>query len=182
MEWLLFLPQLPASPSTLRVMVWRLMRDAGALGLKNGVWILHPSQVAFVDKLESYLKEHGADSYCLHIIVQDPDENENILLRLQEERDEEYREFCEKCGALKAELRKEISVEKFTFTELEETEEEVQKLQAWLTKIRRRDVVDAPLASQAQQDMKQCQQGLAEFAQQVYHRQGVQHSSRREGD
>lgn len=31
MEWLLFTSQLPASPSRLRVMVWRRMKAAGAV-------------------------------------------------------------------------------------------------------------------------------------------------------
>ncbi len=39
-KWLLFVSQLPASPSSLRVMVWRRMRASGALGLQNGVWVL----------------------------------------------------------------------------------------------------------------------------------------------
>lgn len=174
MEWLLFLPQLPASPSTLRVMVWRRMRAAGALGLQNGVWILHPSQEDFLKELEIYLKEHGAESYSLRTTAQRSLSDEKIITRLRAERDEEYREFCEKCDDLLAELYKETQIEKFTFAELEETEEEVQKLQVWLAKIQRRDVVGAPLAKQAQQDKQKCEQALTDFAQQVYRHQGIQ--------
>jgi hypothetical protein len=177
MEWLLFLPQLPASPSTLRVMVWRRMRDAGALGLQNGVWILHPSQADFLKELALYLNDHGADSYSLRTTAQTPEIDEKILARLRDERDEEYRELCEKCDDLLEELRTETEIEKFTFAELEETEEEVQKLQVWLEKIQRRDVVGAPLAEQAQQDLQKCEHALADFAQQVYHRQGVHNPS-----
>ncbi len=39
-KWLLFCPQLPATPSSPRVMVWRRMRSAGSVGLDNGLWIL----------------------------------------------------------------------------------------------------------------------------------------------
>ena len=35
MKWLLFLSQLPANPSRLRVAVWRKLRAEGALGLQK---------------------------------------------------------------------------------------------------------------------------------------------------
>ena len=38
--WLVFIPQLPSSPSSLRVLVWRRMRTAGAAALQQGVWVL----------------------------------------------------------------------------------------------------------------------------------------------
>ena len=34
--WLVFIPQLPSSPSSLRVLVWRRMRAAGAAALAAG--------------------------------------------------------------------------------------------------------------------------------------------------
>ena len=53
MEWLLFLSQLPAHPSSLRVNVWRKLRASGALGLQNGVWVLpdQPEQAKFLENL-----------------------------------------------------------------------------------------------------------------------------------
>ena len=35
-RWLMFIPQLPSSPSSLRVLVWRRMRGAGAAALEPG--------------------------------------------------------------------------------------------------------------------------------------------------
>lgn len=74
MNWLLFLPQLPASPSTLRVMVWRRMRATGALGLQNGVWLLPhiPDMKHFTEELMNYLQEHGAKSYIFEVSMPDP--------------------------------------------------------------------------------------------------------------
>jgi hypothetical protein len=40
MNFYMFLSQIPANPSSLRVNVWRKLRAAGALGLQNGVWVL----------------------------------------------------------------------------------------------------------------------------------------------
>ncbi|MFQ5436792.1 MAG: Chromate resistance protein ChrB, partial [Anaerolineae bacterium] len=60
-EWILFNSQLPASPSSPRVMVWRRMRAAGAVSLQNGVWILPyaPERAAQAAELLAYVKEQG---------------------------------------------------------------------------------------------------------------------------
>ncbi len=61
-EWLLFLSQLPAIPSSLRVNVWRRLRDAGATSLQNGVWILprNTENKIFMQRLLAYVKQNDA--------------------------------------------------------------------------------------------------------------------------
>src|SRR5690348_18368328 len=39
-SWLVFFPQSPATPSSLRVLVWRRLQQAGALNLQGGAWML----------------------------------------------------------------------------------------------------------------------------------------------
>ena len=91
MQWLIFLPQLPASPSTLRVMVWRKMRANGALGLQNGVWVLphSPEQKEFLSGLYGYLKEHGAGSYIFQADSLDQLVEEDIVEKFRADRGEE---------------------------------------------------------------------------------------------
>ncbi|HEX9013956.1 MAG TPA: Chromate resistance protein ChrB, partial [Anaerolineaceae bacterium] len=62
MKWLIFLSQLPAVPSSLRVSVWRKLRAAGALGLQNGVWLLphDPERVKFLEDLLVAVQAQGA--------------------------------------------------------------------------------------------------------------------------
>src|SRR5258707_12693464 len=55
-DWLLFLPHLPASPSSLRVLVWRRLRAAGAIGLQSGVWGL-PHRPAHAQVLLELVRE-----------------------------------------------------------------------------------------------------------------------------
>ncbi len=38
--WLVFFPQTPATPSSLRVLVWRRLQQAGAINLQSGAWML----------------------------------------------------------------------------------------------------------------------------------------------
>ena len=175
MHWLLFLPQLPASPSTLRVMVWRRMRAAGALGLQNGVWVLpqRPDQQQFVEDLLAYIQEHGANSYIFEFGTLNQSIEDDILEQFRADRDEEYTEFCERCDALLAELERETSLEKFTFAELEETEEDLQKLKNWLGKISARDFFGGKMREEALDKLELCQTAHQTFASKVYVFQGI---------
>lgn len=176
MEWLLFLPQLPASPSTLRVTIWRRMRAAGALGFQNGVWVLPltPEHSHFLDEQAAYLANQGATSYTFEVTAPNPSVEEHILMGFRSQRDEEYAEFCERCDALLAELEKETAAEKFSFAELEETETDLQKLKSWLSKITGRDFVEGSAKQQALEKLAACQEAYKAFADNVYSRQGIE--------
>src|SRR5258706_5662785 len=88
MNWLLFLPQLPASPSTLRVTVWRRMRAAGAYALQNNVWVLPstPENEQFVESQMTYIKEQGAASYTFEVTTLNPNVEETILAGFRSQR------------------------------------------------------------------------------------------------
>ncbi len=175
MNWLLFLPQLPTSPSTLRVTVWRRMRAAGALGLQNGVWVLPstPENRQFAEGQMAYIKEQGAVSYLFEAMTLNPSIEATVLAGFRAQRDEEYTEFCERCDALLAELDKESANEKFTFAELEETETDLHKLEAWLGKITGRDFVGGNRKRAALDQLGRCREAYERFAAQVYARQGI---------
>src|SRR5574341_1366109 len=104
MEWLLFLAQLPASPSSLRVMVWRRMKAAGAVGLQNGVWVLPRAseQERFLQELLDYVQGQHASGQVF--IVQPVSEavQQDILARFRADREREYDEFDEQCQAFLA--------------------------------------------------------------------------------
>jgi hypothetical protein len=174
-KWLLFLPQLPALPSTLRVMVWRRMRTAGALGLQNGVWILPhtPEKERFAEELLAYVQGQGAHGYVFDVGALNQSIEDTILERFRADRDEEYAEFCERCDALLAELEKETRQEKFTFAEMEETEEDLQKLNIWWDKINARDFVGGNRRQEAMDKLEHCRKARLVFVSQVYQREGV---------
>lgn len=175
MNWLLFLPQLPASPSTLRVTVWRRMRAKGALGLQNGVWVLPftPETRQFVEDQIAYIKQQGAASYLFEAAALNPATEEAVLAGFRAERNEEYAEFCERCDALLTELKKETAGEKFTFAELEETETDLHKLETWLGKIANRDFLGASQKQVAFDQLDRCRLAYEVFAERVYLQQGV---------
>ena len=69
------------------------------------------------------------------------DGQQNIIERFNAARNEEYGEFLEQCEEFFKEINKEIARENFTFAEIEENEEELDKLKQWFAKIEARDTL-----------------------------------------
>ncbi len=175
MYWLLFLSQLPTTPSSLRVMVWRKMRAAGALGLQNGVWMLPetPEQVKFLEDLLVSIQHQGAGGQIFKVNSLTDTIEQDILKRFRSERDEEYTEFCERCQEFLREIEKETAKKKFTFAELEENEDDLQKLDSWLEKIQKRDFVGAERAKDALRIFSSAKTVFNTFSTSVYAHQGI---------
>ena len=170
MEWLLFTSQLPASPSSLRVMVWRRMKAAGAVSLQNGVWVLPRTkeQKRIVQELLNYLQEQGAEGQSFSATALSEKVEKDLLKRFRWQRDEEYAELIERCNGMQAELAKETKKKKFTFAELEENEDDLQKLESWLKRIKARDLVGGERATEAERALEACRKALKIFANRVY--------------
>lgn len=175
LNWLLFLPQLPTSPSNLRVLVWRRLRNAGATALQNGVWVLShtPQSELLLENLSKEIEGQGGGSLLLNASPLDPKQNEEIIERFRTDRDQEYSEFCERCGEFLAEIEKETRCQKFTFAELEENEDDLHKLTGWLRKIQGRDFFKGHQALPAAIKLAECQEALKKFAGAVYAFEGL---------
>ncbi len=174
-EWLLFLSQLPASPSSMRVMVWRKMHMAGAVNLQNGVWILPHTQVQeeFVQSLLENIVRQGNTAQIFVVHALNPEVEADLMRRYRADRDQEYAELIEQCDGMLSELSKETQLEKFTFAELEENEQNLDRLKNWLIHIQERDFFEAPNAPQAIDELKACELAIQEFAGHVYSQEGL---------
>ena len=91
-----------------------------------------------------------------------------MVARFRADRDQQYREFLGRCDDFEAEIAKEISIEKFTYAELEEEDTDLKTLQGWLEKIRKLDFYDAPLAAEATARLRDCEDLLDSYAQRVF--------------
>lgn len=174
-EWLVFLPQVPSSPSSLRVTVWRRLRTAGALSLQNGVWLLPngQDQERFARELLSEVASSGGSSLILTAALLAGEGDEAIMERFRADRDREYGEFCERCAEFLKEVEKETARRKFTFAELEEIDEDYHKLTGWLAKIQARDFFGGHQAKAAADQKDACRTALEGFSRSVYAYEGV---------
>jgi len=139
--WLLLLIQLPSTPSSVRVALWRRLRAAGATTMVNSAWLL-PDTVSHAELFEqlrqNIIRQRGT-GFVLNVPSLPPEATETVVQLFRADRAREYDEFAERCSALLEEISKETRAEKYTFAEMEESEQDLEKLTRWLAKIQARD-------------------------------------------
>jgi hypothetical protein len=180
-SWLLFLTQLPKSPSSARVALWRRLRAAGATTLVNSSWVLPETapHAELLEQLRDGIVRQGGTAFVLSVSVSRPEVNDAILAGFRADRGREYDEFAERCTALIDEMGKEGKAGKYIFAEMEENEQDLEKLVRWLAKIQARDFFPDERARQSAALLARCRNALEKFSQAVYTAEGVTGSGSR---
>lgn len=158
-----------SEPSRHRVAVWRELRKTGAVALQQATWIV-PTGPGFDEALERALALiHRADGSA---VVLDIDPASPGVAAVEElftgEREEEWAEFLSECNKFDAEVAHEIAKEKFTLAELDEEEQNLERLRRWHRELRSRDLLGAPSQPLAERRLKECSEVLEDFAEQVF--------------
>lgn len=164
-RWLLVIVSTAGAPSTLRVHVWRRLRSLGGLYLQQAVCLLpdRPETTRAVTRMLTRVRHEGGEGRMIRITVTDVAEEQAIIAGFQQERDDEYREVVSKTPAFLSEIAAERARGRITYTEVEESEADLQRLRTWLARIRARDYFGAPQANEAQAAVEACAAALAEF-------------------
>lgn len=106
-KWLLLTHQLPATPSKIRVMVWRRLQALGALPIKNSIYVL-PNRPAAREDFDWLRKEissmKGTAAVFLADSISDVEDSE-IVRTFQEARAKEYDAFIRTADALSADIK-----------------------------------------------------------------------------
>jgi hypothetical protein len=142
----------------------------------NSAWLLPDTarHAEFFKQLAEKITLHGGTAFVLDVSGSPPELNETIVQRFRADRAREYDEFAERCAALLDEIGKETRAEKYTFAEMEESEQDLEKLARWLAKIQARDFFPDERRQQAAAMMARCRSALNGFSQAVYIVEGVQ--------
>lgn len=175
LRWLVLLVQLPASPSSARVALWRRLRTVGASSVMQGAWALPFSEAhrsLLAAEVELIEKTGGSAALLIGEAVAGTD-GRSLKERFRADRAREYDEFAERANALLAEIAKETRARKFTFAEFEEVEDDFRKLQSWLVKIAARDFFPDKRRADARNRLRRCETALHDFAQKVYRADGA---------
>ena len=169
-EWVLIIVQIPSEPSRHRVAVWRQLRKTGAVPVSSGVWTL-PAGPVFQAELDrsGELCRNGGGTFAV-IDAAPRDEAARALLydAFKAARVDEWAEFSADCGKFEAEIAREIAKEKFTFAELEEEEQSMERLRRWYRDLKKRDVLDLPEARDADRHLRVCNTAVDGYAELVY--------------
>ena len=174
MKWLFFSYSLPSEPSKARVFVWRQLKKLGAVNYQT-VWVIPHSNesVNELRKLIETIEGYKGEGMLVEGKALDKNQEERIHKAFMDSRNEEYNEVIEKCEDFFKEIKFEIERKNFIFAEVEENEEELEKLKQWLKKVEKRDFVKAPLGKTAIEKIKECEKMFDDFAHMVYmHTQG----------
>ena len=174
--WLLLLAQLPSSPSSARVALWRRLRAVGATGMVSSAWALPltPPHAEFFQQALDTVRSQGGDGFVLTVSPTSPEVTAAIAGRFRADRGREYGEFTERCTAFLDEVAKESRAGKFIFAELEEAEQDLEKLTRWLSKIQARDFFPDERSPQAEEILRRCRDALSGFSGDVYAAEGLE--------
>jgi hypothetical protein len=169
MRWRIVTYRLAAEQSRHRVAIWRELRRVGAVALQSATWAI-PTGDPFDEGLAKAvaLVERG-DGHALVLEVAPLEDNVAALEHLYtDEREAEWVEFCSECDKAEAELHGEFEKEKFTLAELDEEEQNLERLRRWYRELRAKDLFGAPSATSAERQLKGCAELLEDFAERVY--------------
>jgi hypothetical protein len=169
-SWLLLTYKVPPEPSKKRVALWRRLKGMGAVYLQSGVCLLPKTDdhVRRLKMVENDVAEAGGESVLLETVALDRAQEDKVVGRFKADRDEEYREFLDKCADFDGEIATETKAEHFTYAELEENDVDLKKLQGWLDKIRKLDFYGAALKVEAESRLAACEALLDEYAKRVF--------------
>ena len=165
--------------STQRVHVWRRLRRIGAAYLQQGVAVL-PDVAKTRRALEPLQARAAEQDATLRILPMtlDSDAADEVRGEFDRERGDEYGEIQQAALAFVAELETERRKGRVTYTEFEESEAELHRLDAWLKSVRDRDYFGAAEAPAAVQAVEACRVALEGFEQDAYAAETSGHSER----
>ena len=95
-RWLLFVHQLPATPSNLRVRTWRRLQQIGAVAVKQAVYVLPDSPNAREDFewLKTEIEAAGGQASVFAADTVDPWSNDALVEEFRRSRQEAYAELA----------------------------------------------------------------------------------------
>ncbi|WP_374009267.1 Chromate resistance protein ChrB [Leifsonia sp. LS-T14] len=169
-SWVLVFVQLPSEPSRHRVAVWRELRKGGAVPVSQGAWAV-PDAPAFRASLERAEELTRAGGGVFALIDASPrTESGKALIQdaFLAARLDEWNEFQADCGKYEDEIAREIAKRKFTFGELEEEEQSLDRLRRWYRDLKKRDILQLPEGGAAEKRLRRCEEVLADYAEMVY--------------
>ena len=148
----------------------------GAVQLGQGSWAIPaaPPFVGVVDRIVGLVGQHEGEVFVLTSSPGDEATADRIRGVYDDARRAEWVEFEAECGKCLAELDKEIRNEKFTLAELDEEEQNVDRLRRWQRELRSRDLFGAADEVLVNARIDECVAALERFTAFVYDAVGIE--------
>ncbi len=174
-RWLLLIYRIKAESSGQRTYAWRQLRQLGAVYLQQAAAIVpdRPELRTPLDRLGQRIRSSGGEASLLETRSPGPDWEAELVGRFNAGRDAEYDEISESVERFEDEIRRETRKKRFRFAELEESEEDWEKLRRWFARLTERDFFGAPGRAVAEQALDRGRALLDAFTQEVYRQEGL---------
>ena len=175
-QWLLLIYKVPQDPTRFRTYLWRQMRMLGAISLQQMVCLLPktPDHVSEMQRLVAKIEEFRGEAHVLTFTSPSKEWEDRIITRFNATVDEDYAEVAENEERFQDEIHRETRKEKFTFVELEDMEDDREKITREMARVRARDFFGAPGRSEAEAQMAETKKLFKEFSRKIYAREGVE--------
>lgn len=164
-RWRALIYTVPTTPSRTRAHVWREVRRAGALLLRDGVALLPDDVEAtrWMTDTASRIVVGGGTATVITAAFAAADER-RVIAAMREDRRREYGEIEESCRALLAHIRREQEHAAFSFEELEELEADLEKIHRWRRAVLARERFPTAARDRAARAIVRCERRIAAFA------------------
>ena len=174
-RWLLLIYTVPSEPSRKRAYVWRELKKAGAVYLRDGVCALpeRADTAATMDGIAAKIQEFEGEPTVIAGAQLDQRRALSIVEASRQERQLEYAELVRESDNLLKHIQRETQHREFTFPELEELDADLEKLRAWFQQIQRRDYFGCAEASEAAALLERCGDALSSFAEAASEREAA---------
>lgn len=163
--WLLVAVSTAGGPDSLRVHVWRKLRGLGAVYVQQSVCLLpdRPPISGAVRRLVDKVRAEGGTARCLHLTLNDPVERGELIGEFRQAVTTEYLEVLERLPAFFAEIETETAKGRTTFAEVEESEADLGRFEAWVAKIQARDYFAAPIRAEVRAELDRARAAMKTF-------------------
>lgn len=172
-KWLVINYNLPTEPSRHRVATWRGLKKMGAVNIQQSMWILPEDEENYsaLRRLSADIETNSGEAFLMKSEFFDEIHEQKVIKQFNCLRADEYAEFISECKKYLKEIEKEISIEKFTFPELEEEEAELEKLVSWYERIKKRDIFAAHEGAEAADMLCSIRDAFEGFSEMVYRKE-----------
>jgi hypothetical protein len=170
MSWLLLIYTLPSEPSRKRAAVWRELKKAGAVYLRDGVCVLPTREdtTATFRAIAAKVTEFGGQATLVEDAHLGPERAAVITDQARIARAEEYAEIAREAERFLSHAQREREHRAFTFAELEEIEEDLGKLTHWVEQVRARDYFGTANVISVNELLGRCEAAIASFLEDAY--------------
>jgi ChrB-like protein len=164
-SWRLLIYTVPSEPSRKRAFIWRELKKAGAVYLRDGVAALpdRPASANIIAAIAAKIEGFGGEATVVPGVSLPRARAAALIEASRSARAQEYADAALESRQLLDHVELESEHRELTFADLERIEGDVAKLRQWLGQIAARDWFSSGQEAAVERLLKSCDEVLAAF-------------------